>query len=331
MDSDEERKKKMTEQQNYFKSQGVPLDVVDGEIRNVNIEPVGFVSGDITKYQLATDWSRAVYQSKPDIIGEIDVIRPTSVEFAAGLGSVTIENMSDDNADIKQTFYVTNNIVANKNGAVFFDDNIVSFDQNYNATKDELAERLSQFGKEMETVHGLAAQNKDDVIQKLDSADFNPGYGENYIPFYEYSKVEYTSRLVNLVKDLDAGQIDLDGSSDRIELTTPDNILVDFQSNEKDGKSYALVEITGVNRNGEGSRFITGGLNTAVTDRPRALQVISEETFAHDVTEFINNYRIFKESCKECSQKLSDDIRVKFENEPTLTMDDLVQEDSLTL
>ena len=146
----------------------------------------------------------------------------------------------------------------------------------------------------METVHGLATQNKDDVIQKLEKAEFNSGYGENYVPFYEYSKVEYTSRLVNLVKDLDDGQIDLDGSSDRIELTTPDNILVDFQANEKDGKPYVLVEITGVNRNGEGSRFITGGLNTAVTDRPRGLQMISEETFAHDVTEFINNYRIFK-------------------------------------
>lgn len=321
----------MTEQQNYFKFQGVPLDVVDGEIRNVNIEPVGFVSGDITKYQLATDWSRAVYQSKPDIIGEIDVIRPTSVEFAAGLGSVTIENMSDDNADVKQTFYVTNNIIANKNGAVFFDDNIVSFDQNYNATKGELVERLSQFGKQMEMVHGLATQNKDDVIQKLDSADFKPGYGETYVPFYEYSKVEYDSRLVNLVKDLDFGQIDLDGSSDRVELITPDNILVDFQANKKDGKSYVLAEITGIGKNGEGIMFITGGLNTAVTDRPRALQMIPEETFAHDVTEFINNYKIFKESCKGCSQELSDEIRAEFDNEPTLTMDDLGQEDSLTL
>ena len=321
----------MTEKQNYFKSKGIPLDVVDGQILNVYNESVGFVSGDINNYQLATDWAKIVYQSKPNIVGEIDTIRPNSVQIAAGLGDVAIENMSDDNADIKQTFYINNDIITNKNGAVFFNSNIVSFDQNYNATKDELAERLSQFGKEMETLHGSAAQTKDDVIQKLDGAEFNPGYGDAYMPFYEYSKVDYTSRLVNLVEDLEAGETDLDGSSDRIELTTPDNILVDFQATEKDGKSYTLVEITGVNRNGEGSRFITGGLNTAVTDRPRGLQMISEETFAHDVTEFINNYRIFKESCKECSQQLSNDIRAKFENEPTLTMDDLVQGDSLEL
>ena len=59
--------------------------------------------------------------------------------------------------------------------------------------------------------------------------------------------------------------------------------------------------------------------------------MIPEETFVHDVNEFINNYKIFKESCEECSQKLSDEIRAEFDNEPTLTMDDLGQEDSLTL
>lgn len=283
------------------------------------------------EYQLANDWVDTIHQSHPDMAHHFSVWTPSSVQFEAGDGDITIENMSELNADIKQEFYINNDIVANKNGAVFFNSNIVAFDQNNKVTKDELAGLLSKFNNEMEMIHGLAAQTKDDVIRKLDSADFKPGYGETYVPFYEYSKVEYDSRLVNLVKDLDFGQIDLDGSSDRVELITPDNILVDFQANKKDGKSYVLAEITGIGKNGEGMMFITGGLNTAVTDRPRALQMIPEETFAHDVTEFINNYKIFKESCKECSQKLSDEIRAEFENEPTLTMDDLGQEDSLTL
>lgn len=275
----------MTEQQDYFKSK---------------------------EYQLVNGWVDAIHQSHPDMAHHFSVFTPSSAQFEAGDGDITIENMSELNADIKQEFYINNDIVANKNGAVFFNSNIVAFDQNNKVTKGELAGLLSKFNNEMEILHGLAAQTKDDVIQKLDSADFKPGYGENYVPFYEYSKVEYDSRLVNLVKDLDFGQIDLDGSSDRVEFTTPDNILVDFQANEKDGKSYVLAEITGIGQNGEGSRFITGGLNTAVTDRPRALQMIPEETFAHDVAEFIDNYRIFKESCKECSQKLSDEIRTEF-------------------
>ena len=194
---------------------------------------------------------------------------PSSVQFEAGDGDITIENMSELNADIKREFYINNDIVANKNGAVFFNSNIVAFDQNHKVTKDRLAGLFSKFNNETETLHGLAAQTKDDVIQKLDSADFKPGYGETYVPFYEYSKVEYDSRLVNLVKDLDFGQIDLDGSSDRVELITPDNILLDFQANKKDGKSYVLAEITGIGKNGEGMMFITGGLKSPTNDSRR--------------------------------------------------------------